>query len=157
MQSDRHRERNKTEIREQQTEGPCGTGLAPRGPSDPSQSHFISETSCPLSPEFTSAALTGQDWFIICCVTWKWLIDHRSIKEGKEYQAQKAEVAPGLITIALVALLKTQKQCQVLIKSCPRWTISRILPRQSSFIAVCGGGCGTGCGVSHEDDWSGVK
>ena len=89
---------------------PCGRGLATPGPfRSLSQSHFISETSCPLSPEFTSAALAGQDVFIIRRVTWKWLIDHQSIK-GKARRAQKAEVAPlSLITIAPVALFGSTK------------------------------------------------
>lgn len=93
-------------------------GSHPGALLSPTQSHFISKTSCPLSPEFTSAALTGQEGFghLQCYLE----VAHRSAvnkERGGEYQNTKAEVDPQP---APVALLKTQKQRKDLIKSRPR-------------------------------------
>lgn len=97
----------------QKSEGNRALGTMWQRPRSPGPFQFLSK---PLHqrnklsffflfpPEFTSVALTGQDVFIIYCVTWKWLIDHQSVKE-EEYPTQKVgEVAPNLMTIAPVAL-----------------------------------------------------
>lgn len=59
---------------------------------------------------YVSRAHRGQCGSSFTAFTWKRIIDHHTVEKE----------APCLITIAPVALFKTQKQRWLLIKSCPR-------------------------------------